>query len=101
VLSFIILKCNLHLCISISESLNADSNWSVTHVRVLCLLDRVEISVNNSVQVSCNAFSYFVKELVVKLPSGLISKLRKRNRSQITDSNFVLACIFNDFCAQI
>ena len=78
-LSFIIFECNLHFRISISESLNTDSNWSVTHIRVLCLLDWVEIPVNNSVQVSCNAFSYFVKELVVKLPSGLISKLGKRN----------------------
>ena len=50
--SFWSIEVDSHDCKSVSQSLDTDSNWSVSHIRVLGFLDWVVVDVDNLVQIS-------------------------------------------------
>ena len=68
---------------SVSETLYSDSDRSVTHVAVLCLLDGVVDDVDNSVQVESNCLDDVVKFLEVV--NSVFDEGRESDRSQVAD----------------
>ena len=59
----------------IGETLHADADRSVTHVRVLSLRDRVKVAIDNFVEVLSDALGHGVKCLVVESLGFIIGKL--------------------------
>jgi len=98
---FIILKGNLHLLKSISKSLDADTDWTVTHVGVLSLGDWVIVAIDDRVEVLRDTLGNFVQVLVVELFGFVVRKLREGDRSEVADGNFVLVGVLNDLGAEV
>jgi hypothetical protein len=71
------------------------------HVALLGLGDRVVVHINNLVQVA-NQDPYNLVQLAeVILSTGRVDEGRKRERSQVADSNFVRSTVLNDLRAKI
>lgn len=73
--SLIIFECYMHLLVSISKSLDTDADWSMAHVRVLGLFDRIVIPVNYSIKIPGNTLGDFVEEFVIKFFGILVGEL--------------------------
>lgn len=63
--SSLILIWNFHLLECISESLNTNTNWSVSEVRVLGFNDWIIVTVNNLVKVFGDPASHLMQLLII------------------------------------
>jgi len=68
---------------SIGETLNSNSDRSVTHVAVLCLLDWVVVDVDDSVQVESDGLDDVVK--LLEIVNTVLDEGRKCDRSQVAN----------------
>ena len=71
----ILLEGDLHHQEGVSKTLDANTNWSVSHVGFLCLSARIVVVVDNSVKVLGDNLGDFVKLFKVKL--ALTNEARK------------------------
>ena len=71
-----VFKWNAQLLESIGKTLDANSYWSIFHVRIFGLSDWIVVSVNNHVQIVCYLFDDFVKPVIVKFMVVIRSKAR-------------------------
>ncbi len=83
----------------IGQTLNANADGTVTHVRTTGFFYGVEILVDNSIEILSDDLSDFMQLLEVEL--SILYVLGQRDRSQIADGNFVGICVLNDFTAQV
>jgi len=68
---------------SIGETLNSNSDRTVTHVAVLCLLDGVVVDIDDSVQVESDSFDDIVK--LLEVVNTVFDEGRKSDRSQVAN----------------
>ena len=69
------------------------------------LLDRVEVDVNDLVEVSCDDLRLFV-EIMEVVVHGVVGRILsdeggKRKRGQVTNCDFVLRAVLNNLSAQV
>ncbi|KAH3661623.1 hypothetical protein OGAPHI_006472 [Ogataea philodendri] len=88
---------------SISETLDTNSNWSVTHVGSSGLWNRVIVSVNDLVEVLGDNLGDLVQLLKVVPAGGLVvfAERRQRNRGQVTNSNLLWRRVLDNLTAQV
>ena len=91
---------NLHLLQSISKTLNTNTNWSVSEVRVLSFNDWVIVIVNDLVEVLGNSARDFMKLVVVAF-TFVVNESGQSNRSQVADCDFIRTSVFDNLSAQV
>jgi hypothetical protein len=84
---------------SVGETLDTETDRSVTHVRVFGLDDRVVIDVDDSVQVLGNNLGNSVELLKVVLP--VADESGQGERGQVADSNLVGSRVLDDLGTQV
>lgn len=105
----------------ICQPLNAQSNWTVLHVRGACLLHRVIIVVNDSIEIACDNFSASNKVSVIGklmmhaircasirdlkqlgvIEDTIFDKSWQSQRCEIAHSDLIRRSVFDDFGAQV
>ena len=99
--SFVGLEGQTHHLERICQSLHANTDRSVSHVRGSSLRDGIVVAVDNFVQIFGDSLGDFMKILVIKSFGFKVRELGKRNAGKITNSHFILVCVFHDLGAEI
>ena len=100
-LSFRILEGNAKLHEAVYKALDADTNGSVSHVRVLGLGNWVVVSIDNTVEVLGNPGDDRVELVVIECLGLVVRKGAQRDGSEVANSNLIWVSVFNDLCAKI
>src|SRR6056300_341228 len=85
----------------VSETLNTETDGTVFHVRSTGSFDRVEITVDDTVQVLRDSFGDFMKLLVVERLRLFVHVLGKGDGREITHGCLILVGILQNFSTQV
>merc|ERR1719234_1807752 len=95
------LKRQPHQNVSVSKALDTDSNRPVSHVAVPCLLHRVEVDLNDLVQVLRRHLGHLLQALKIVGVRLLVHKCIDGDGRKIADSYLIRSRVLYDFCAKV
>ena len=81
------LKCILQNAKGVCQTLDADSDWSMSLVGEFCLRDGIEVDIDHPVQVSRHHLRLGVEQFKVKL--AVLYESGKGERSQVANRHLV------------
>mmetsp|Transcript_10323 Transcript_10323/g.17553 ORF Transcript_10323/g.17553 Transcript_10323/m.17553 type:complete len:254 (+) Transcript_10323:1928-2689(+) len=96
----------LHHLQSVSQTLNTNTNGTMTHVGPLGLLNRVEVVVNDTVQVVCHNLGDLLELVQIEVTlfpkvSSRSHKLGKTDTCQVAHGNFIRCGVLHNFSTQV
>ena len=88
-------------CEGVSETLDAQPDRAVAHVRVPCLHDRVVVAIDDLVEVARDVVDDLVQRLMVEAPRVHVDELRQCDAGEVADRHLILGGVFDDLSAEV